>query len=240
MNKNKLRHLAIIVDGNGRWATERGLSRSKGHEAGLQRLQQLTEYIRKKNIEVLSLYLFSTENFKREKKEVEHLMHLLKTEFRKWSNKLYKEDVKIIFSGRKEPLEEDIILMEQEVMEKTKNNKGLLINFCINYGGHAEITDACLKVVQEVMQGKMDIEDIDENKIASFLYQDLPPVDLMIRTSGEKRISNFLLWQISYAELDFPNVNFPDFTNEELEKAIARYEVKNRRFGGNNNENKSY
>ena len=237
---NKIEHLAIIVDGNRRWAKNRGLSPSKGHEQGLKRLKELTEYIAKKNIKVLSIYIFSTENFKREKKEVDYLMHLIRTEFKKWSQDLNKKDIKVVFSGRKEPLEKDIIELEQEITEKTKNNKGLIVNFCMNYGGHAEITDACKKIAENVKEAEIKIEEIDEKKVESFLYQDLPPVDLMIRTSGEKRISNFLLWQLSYAELDFPDVNFPDFTKEELEKAITRFEKRERRFGGNKNENKNH
>lgn len=237
---NKLKHLAIIVDGNRRWARKKGLSSSKGHEEGLKRLKEITEYIAKKDIEVLSLYLFSTENFKREQKEVDYLMNLIRTEFKKWGNKLQKKDIKIVFSGREKPLAKDIISIEKEITEKSKNNKGLLVNFCINYGGHAEITDACKKIASKVQNKELKVEEIEESVVESFLYQNLPPVDLMIRTGGDQRISNFLLWQASYAELYFPDVPFPDFTKEELEKAISHYQKRNRRFGGNSNEDKNH
>lgn len=237
MKKNKLEHLALIVDGNRRWAEKRGLSVQQGHEKGMQRVESLIEYVANTDIKVLSLYLFSTENFKREKKEVDHLMMLMRTKLKELSKRLGERDVKIVFSGRKEPLASDIIQMEENIMEQTRENQGLIVNFCINYGGHAEITDACKKIAEQVKLGYIQVEDISEKTLESHLYQELPPVDFMIRTSGETRISNFLLWQISYAEFDFPNVLFPDFTNEELEKSLARYDKAERRFGGDNHEN---
>lgn len=238
--KNKLNHLAIIVDGNGRWATKRGLSRSRGHDAGLKRVEELVEYIATTDVKVVSLFLFSTENFKREKKEVDYLMYLLKTEFKKWTQKLAKKNFKIIFSGREEPLDSSCIAMEKQVMEKTKNNTGLIINVCLNYGGHAEITDACKKIVQKVKDGKLTLDMIDEKVVESELYQNLPPVDLMIRTGGDQRISNFLLWQLFYAELAFPKTLFPDFTKEQLQEIMNQFYEKDRRFGGNSNEDKNY
>lgn len=242
MNKenNKLNHLAIIVDGNGRWAEKRGLARSKGHDAGLKRVEELVEYIATTDIKVLSLFLFSTENFKREKKEVDYLMYLLKTEFKKWVKKLEKKNLKIVFSGRGKPLDASCIKIEAETMERTKDNTGLILNICINYGGHAEITDACKKIAQKVKEGKLALEGIDEKTVELELYQNLPPVDLMIRTGGDQRISNFLLWQLFYAELAFPKTLFPDFTKEELQEEIKQFYKKNRKFGGNSNEKKNY
>ena len=231
MDKEELRipkHVAIIVDGNGRWAKERGLSRLKGHDAGFDNLKKIGEYALSKGVEVLSLYVFSTENFKREKKEVDHLMDLFMLMFKKDKNYFMKKNIKVLFSGREEPLPKGVIKARNELMELTKNNTGGTLNFCLNYGGRAEIVDA----VKKISELGIDINTLDEETFSKYLYQDLPDVDLMIRTSGEVRLSNFLLWQNSYAELYFPETKFPDFSEEDFDKAILEYNNRDRRFGG--------
>lgn len=232
-------HIAIIVDGNGRWAQKQGMSRSMGHKHGFDRLEEIINYTSTKDIKVISLYVFSTENFKRSKDEVEYLMNLFKTKFKLMSNKLNKKDIKIVFSGRREPLDEEVLKMIDEVTEKTKDNKGLIVNFCMNYGSHAEITDTFIKLAKKIENKKMTTEDINEEIIKQNLYQNLPDIDFLIRTSGEVRLSNFMLYQAAYAELYFPEVAFPDFTKQEFDKAIDKYNNRDRRFGGINYENKN-
>lgn len=226
-------HVAIIVDGNGRWAKEKGLPRSMGHDAGFKRLKEITSYAFNKGIKVVSVYVFSTENFKRSKEEVDHLMNLFVNGFKK--DKFYlKENIKVVFSGRKEPLRQDVLEAMDGIVDCTKNNTNGILNICLNYGARSEIIDATKKIVNEVENGKLNIDEINEEMYHKYLYQDLPDVDLMIRTSGELRLSNFLLWQNSYAEFYFPKTYFPDFTKEEFDKAIVEYTSRDRRFGSIN------
>ena len=229
-------HLAIIVDGNGRWAKQRGLSRSMGHKAGFENLDRICNYAISKGVKVISLYVFSTENFKRSKEEVDYLMNLFVTKFKVFTKKLNHNNVKVVFSGRREPLPKDVLSAMDKMREDTKDNDGAIINFCINYGGHAEIIDATKKIALDVKNG-LDIDSINEEIFSKYLYNDLPPVDFMIRTSGESRISNFLLWQLSYAEFYFPKTYFPDFNEDEFDKAIVEYTSRDRRFGGIKYEN---
>ena len=230
-------HVAIIVDGNGRWAKKQGKNRSYGHKKGFERLEEIIKYASSKNIKVLSLYIFSTENFKRSKEEVDYLMNLFEKNLTKFSDECSKENMKIFFSGRKKPLNDKIIKMMSEIEEKTKENTGTIINFCLNYGGRAEIVDAVKKIANNLTLEQ--INNLDENEFKKYLYHELPDIDFMIRTSGEQRLSNFLLWQNSYAEFYFPEVQFPDFTKEEFDKAILEYQKRNRRFGGIVYENKN-
>lgn len=232
MNEIKIpNHVAIIVDGNGRWAKERNLPRSKGHDAGFKRLKEITSYAFDKGVKIVSIYVFSTENFKRSVEEVNHLMDLFVTGFKK--DKFYqKENIKVVFSGREEPLRKDVIEATKTITEETKNNTKGILNICLNYGGRSEIIDATKKIVSDVINNKLDINSLDEEKYGSYLYQELPDVDLMIRTSGEERLSNFLLWQNSYAEFYFPKTYFPDFTKEEFDKALLVYTSRDRRYGG--------
>ena len=220
-------HVAIIVDGNGRWAKERGLSRLKGHDAGFENLKTICEYAGKKGIKVISLYVFSTENFKREKAEVDHLMDLFVSMYKKDKDYFMRNNVKVLFSGRNEPLPKKVIKARDELVEMTKNNDGFIVNFCMNYGGRAEIVDAVNKIRKEGVS-----EDITEETFKKYLYQDLPDVDLMIRTSGEVRLSNFLLWEVSYAEFIFTPVKFPDFSTDDFDNCIVEYTSRDRRFGG--------
>lgn len=222
-------HVAIIVDGNGRWAEERGLSRLKGHDAGFDNLRELVRYVMSRGIKVLSLYVFSTENFKRAKEEVGHLMDLFVLMYKKELKTFMQENIKVVFSGRDDPLPKSVIKARDELVEATKNNTGGIVNFCMNYGGRAEIMDA----VKKIVHSGADVNNLTDDDFRHYLYQDLPDIDLMIRTSGELRLSNFLLWQNSYAEFYFPKTKFPDFHAAEFDQAIIEYTSRDRRFGGN-------
>lgn len=221
-------HVAIIVDGNGRWAKERGLSRLKGHDAGFENLKNLSEYIFNKGVKVLSLYVFSTENFKRDKKEVDHLMDLFVLMFKRDKDFFIKNNIKVVFSGRDEPLPKKVIDARDKLTLLTKDNTGGIVNICLNYGGRAEIVDATKRIVKD----GINPDDIDEKLFSKYMYQELPDVDFMIRTSGELRLSNFLLWENSYAEFYFPNIYFPDFKAKDFDEAILVYNKRDRRFGG--------
>ena len=232
MNEQKLKipnHVAIILDGNGRWAEIRSKKRTEGHKAGYENLKKLSKYILNSGTKVLSVFAFSTENFKRPQEEVDFLMDLFMHGFNKDAHFFQKENIKIVFSGRKDNLRKDVLEAMNTLTETTKNNTLGVLNICLNYGGRAEIIDAANKAVS-------NHEIITEETFSKYLYNDLPDIDLMIRTSGEVRISNFMLWQLSYAELYFPDCYFPDFNEEEYEKAIQEYTKRDRRFGSLNNE----
>lgn len=218
-------HVGIIMDGNGRWAKERGLNRSKGHEAGYKTLKTTAKYILDSGVKVLSVFAFSTENFNRPKEEVDFLMNLFIKGFKKDSAFFNKENIKVVFSGRKEPLKKDVIEAMEYLSESTKNNTKGILNICLNYGGRSEIVDAVNHIIKD------NLKEVDEEVINSYLYNKLPDIDLLIRTSGEVRISNFMLWQLSYAELYFPKCYFPDFNQEEFNKALLEYTKRDRRFG---------
>jgi len=220
-------HVAIIVDGNGRWAKEKGLSRSKGHDAGLDNLKKLSQYIFSKGINVLSIYVFSVDNFKRDSDEVSHLMDLFVMFFKKENKFFMKNNIKVIFSGVNDNLPDKVINAKEQIINATKENTGGVLNVCLNYSGRLEIVDATKRIIED----GVDVSNIDEDLFSKYLYQKLPDVDLLIRTSGELRISNFLLWQLSYAEFYFPVKYFPDFTNEDFDKALIEYTKRDRRFG---------
>lgn len=232
-------HVALIVDGNGRWATERGKQRSAGHEAGFINLQRLTSYIYSKNIKYVSAYLFSTENFKRSEKEVDFIMNLLTGKLKDILNFCHKEHIHAVFSGRKVNLSDKVLKAILKIEKETEIYKDRVFNICFNYGSRAEIIDATKKIVSDVNSGILDIDKLDDEVFHNYLYQNIPDVDLMIRTSGEERLSNFMLWQNSYAEFYFPKVYFPDFNEDEFDKAILEYTKRDRRFGGIDYENKS-
>lgn len=228
----KINHIGIIVDGNGRWAKEKGKSRSEGHKAGAEALEKIILYINKESIaNYLSLYVFSTENFSRSPEEVNYLMELFMKWFKKCKEKYKNANIKVLFSSQKEFLKSEIVKAIDELEEATKDNTGLVVNFCLSYGGRQEIVDATKKIATDVLENKLNINDINEELFKKYLYNDLPDVDFLIRTSGENRVSNFMLWQISYAEMYFPKVYFPDFTPKCLEEAIEEYEKRDRRFG---------
>lgn len=227
-------HAAIIVDGNRRWAKQRFLPASLGHKAGFDRLKEITRYaVGDLGIKVLSLYVFSTENFARDIKEVGYLMDLFANNFRTIADEMNERDCQVLFSGRRDGLQQRVLDAMDYMMDLTKDNKTGIVNFCLNYGSHAELTDAVRTIADEVKDGRLLPEQITEKTIESHLYRELPPVDLLIRTSGEQRISNFLLWQCAYAEFYFTPVLFPDFTKECLNEALRDYAHRDRRMGGN-------
>lgn len=233
-------HVGIIVDGNGRWAEARGLSRSKGHEAGFQNLQKLTAYMYKKEVKYISAYLFSTENFKRSDSEVSFIMNnLLVDRLKDILAFCHEEKMQAFFSGRHNKLSDKVLKAMNKIEEETKDYQGRVFNICFNYGSHAEIIDATKKIVKDVSENKLNIDDLNEEVFSTYLYHNLPPVDLLIRTSGEERISNFMLWQCSYAEFYFPKTLFPDFKEKDFDEALTKYTKRDRRFGGINYENES-
>src|SRR5574344_1338437 len=213
-------HVAIILDGNGRWAEKRGLTRSMGHLKGYENLKSLALYVLNKGVKVLSVYAFSTENFKRTKDEVNYLMNLFIEKFKKDSSYFKKYNIRVVFSNRIEPLPKDVLDAMNYLEDITKNNTNGILNICMNYGGHAEIIDSCRKMADLYKNDKISLEDINEKTMSKYLYQDLPPIDLLIRTGNEKRISNFMLWQMSYAEFYFTDMLFPDFNGEAFDNAI--------------------
>ena len=223
-------HVASIVAGNGRWAQERGYSRLKGHDAGFKNLKKLGKYILSKGIKVLSVYVFSTENFKRSDDEVSHLMDLFVLMYQRDKNFFMKNNIKVVFSGRDDPLPKRVIDARNKLADLTKDNTGGIFNVCLNYGGRAEIVDATKKIIHDGITEN----EINEEVFSHYMYQDLPDVDLMIRTSGELRLSNFLLLELSYAEFYFPNIKFPDFKEKDFDDAIIDYTKRDRRFGGIN------
>lgn len=225
---NKLNHLAIIVDGNGRWAKNMSKIRSYGHLKGYENLKKIINYVNDNlDIKYISLFIFSTENFKRGKDEVDYLMNLFKKGFKEEKDVYIKKNMKVVFSGKKEGLSNDIISIIEEIESSTKDNTGLVVNFCLNYGGRSEIVDACKKIIDD----KIDKNDITESLFSKYLYKELPDIDLMIRTSGEQRISNFMLWSLSYSELYFTKTYFPAFTATELLEIIDDFNNRDRRYG---------
>ena len=234
MNEEKIpNHVAIILDGNRRWARKHKLPKLEGHRRGFENIRKLTKYIFSRGVKYLSVFAFSTENFKRTQDEVKYLMDMFVREFKKEYVSLHKDNIKVIFSGRKSGLRSDVLDAMEEISSLTKDNTGGVFNICLNYGGHAEIVDATKDIVKLVLDNKLSIDDITEEEFAKHLYQDLPPIDLMIRTSGEVRLSNFMLWQLSYAEMYFPDCHWPAFNESEFYKAIRAYNGRERRFGGN-------
>lgn len=231
MNQDELKipnHVGIILDGNGRWAQARGLKRTAGHLAGYKNLLKISKYILNSGTKYLSVYAFSTENFNRPKEEVDYLMDLFMKGFNKDRGYFKKENIKVVFSGRRDKLSDKVLAAMDALEEETTDNTNGTLNICLNYGGRAEIVDAVNKIIEN------KDKDITEESFKKYLYNDLPDVDFMIRTSGELRISNFMLWQISYAEFYFPECYFPDFNSKEYDKALLVYNKRDRRFGGLN------
>ena len=230
-------HVAIIMDGNGRWAKKRGLKRSMGHKKGSENLEKLCNHIFDLGIKYLSVYAFSTENFKRDKEEVDYLMNLFVNMFALKKKIFIKNKIKVIFSASYDNLRSDVIKSMHDLEKSTKDFQDHIFNICLNYGSRLEIIDMTKKVAKLCLDGKININDIDENIVSQNLYQNLPDIDFVIRTSGEQRISNFMLWQSSYAEYYFPETLFPDFNEQEFDKALLEYQKRDRRFGGTNENN---
>lgn len=225
-------HVGIIMDGNGRWAKKRGLSRSLGHSAGAKNLKKLLRHIYKRGIKYVSVYAFSTENFKRSKEEVDYLMKLFIKMFKTNSKEFIKDKIKVVFSGSRNNLSEELNNAMDDLEEKTKDFENGIFNVCLNYGGRSEIIDATKKIAKLVKDGKLAIEDIDEEVLDNNMYNRLPDLDFVIRTSGEMRTSNFMPWQSTYAEYYFPDTLFPDFDEKQFDIAIEEFQKRSRRFGG--------
>ena len=220
-------HLAIIMDGNGRWAKRNGLPRIEGHRHGAQKAEEIVEWCAELGIKYVTLYTFSTENWKRPEEEVKFLFSLLVQMLHEKFNRMMEQGVRIRFCGLVNQLPLEIANVCRDFEQKTKDNQKIQAILALNYGGRREIIDAINKVIQN------NINQIDENTFRNYLYlPDVPDPDLVIRTSGELRISNFLLWQIAYSELYFTEVLWPDFSKEDLLKAIENFENRHRRFGG--------
>lgn len=225
--------IAIILDGNGRWAEKRNLPRAMGHKAGCETLEKTVEDCVRLGVECLTVYAFSTENWKRSALEVGALMKLLRFYMVKLIDVANKNNVKAVMIGDESKFEPDIRKGIKKLIEATKNNTGMVFAFAINYGGRDEIKRAVENIVDDVESGKISKCDISEELISSYLdTKDLPDPDLLIRTSGELRVSNFLLWQIAYSEFYITDTLWPDFDKEELLKAIESYSHRQRRFGG--------
>lgn len=233
INKENLpRHLAIIMDGNGRWAKKRGLMRVFGHENGSQAVRKTVEASAKLGIEHLTLYAFSTENWNRPKIEVDTLMKLLISSLRSELKSLHENNIRLNTIGNIEMLPASARKELLEAIEKTKNNTRMVLTIALSYGSREEIVSAVKLICDKVKNNIISIDAVDESIINQHLYtQNLPDVDLLIRTSGEHRISNFLLWQIAYAELYFTDVLWPDFKEEDLYEAIISFQQRERRFG---------
>jgi undecaprenyl diphosphate synthase len=225
-------HVAIIMDGNGRWAKTRGEERTYGHRSALSAVRNAISGCSKSGVEFLTLYTFSTENWTRPIDEVNALMSLLAETIIKETDELFTKGVRVHIIGEIEKLPDFVKEQLLNIVELTKNNKDVNLVLALSYGSHAEILNAVKQIAQEVKENKIDIESIDKSIFEKHLYtKNMPPVDLLIRTSGEIRISNFLLWQIAYAELQFLDVFWPDFSEEDLYKCILNFQNKERRFG---------
>ncbi|MDK8240227.1 isoprenyl transferase [Gemella morbillorum] len=228
-------HVAIIMDGNGRWAKKRNMPRVKGHYEGMQTVKKITKYASKLGIKYLTLYAFSTENWARPKEEVNYLMDLPEKMFTSFMPELMENNVKVEVIGVVEKLPESTRKAVEDAIEQTKNNTGLKLIFALNYGSKDEIVTAVKRIAQGAANNEYKVEEIDEQLISDNLFtKDTPDPDLLIRTSGEQRISNFLLWQIAYSEFIFTKVAWPDFVEEEFYKALLEYQSRDRRFGGLN------
>lgn len=227
------KHIAIIMDGNGRWARKRGLPRSAGHKAGAKTLENIARYAGNMGIRFLTVYAFSTENWKRPKAEVDALMELLSEYLSDYKRLIGDDNIRICVIGSKSGLSDDILKKIEVVEKATEKNDGLTLNLALNYGSREEITATVREICARVELGKIKSDGVDESLISNFLYTShCPDPDLIIRPSGEKRLSNFLLWQSAYSEFWFADINWPDFKPSDLDKAIIDFQKRNRRFGG--------
>ncbi|MGP3560981.1 isoprenyl transferase [Geobacillus sp. BK01] len=226
-------HVAIIMDGNGRWAKKRALPRMAGHYEGMQVVRKITRFANELGVRVLSLYAFSTENWKRPKTEVDYLMKLPEQFLTTFLPELVAENVKVQVTGHTDGLPDHTRRAVEQAIRETGGNTGLILNFALNYGSRAEIVAAVQQIVKDVQRGTLLPEDITESLLSSYLMTGgLGDPDLLIRTSGEIRLSNFMLWQLAYTELWFTDVLWPDFTEQHFLQAIAAYQRRDRRFGG--------
>jgi undecaprenyl diphosphate synthase len=233
IDTNKVpKHIAVIMDGNGRWAKKRGLFRTKGHENGAKAVKQVVEACGEIKVPYLTLYAFSTENWNRPKIEVELLMTLLISSLKKELKNLQENDIRLLAIGNINQLPNKVLAELLEVIDKTKNNKQLTLTLALSYGSRQEIVKTIREISLKVKNNLISPENIDDSVINNHLYtHDLPDVDLLIRTSGEQRVSNFLLWQIAYAEMYFTDTLWPDFKKNDLFEAVINYQNRERRFG---------
>lgn len=234
MIDNFCKHIAIIMDGNGRWAKKRGMPRSFGHKKGAENVVNITRAMKESGVKYLTLYAFSTENWQRSQDEVSALMQLLRDYLDKEFREIMENNVRILFIGEKSMLAEDILEKMAIVEEKSRNNDGLTLCVALSYGSRQEILSATQKAMKAAIKGELSPEELSTDIFASLLYtHDIPDPDILIRTSGEKRISNYLLWQIAYSELFFTNTLWPDFTKDELLSIIKEFNSRERRYGKN-------
>jgi len=226
-------HVAVVMDGNGRWARQRGLSRIEGHYEGRKATRRLVEECVDLNLEFLTIYTFSTENWARSREEVAGLMYLIQSALAAEVEDLDRNNVRFVASGRLHELPEELQQTISEGQAATADNTGLVLNMAVNYSGRGELVDACRQIARQVAEGRLSLDDVSEESIAGSLYQPwMPDVDLLIRPGGEARVSNFLLWQIAYAEIYVCPVLWPDFQESHLHEALAWYRSRERRFGG--------
>ncbi|STO32118.1 Undecaprenyl pyrophosphate synthase [Fusobacterium necrogenes] len=226
MEKQVPNHIAIIMDGNGRWAKKRGFPRTFGHREGAVALRKIIIHAARIGVKYLTVYAFSTENWKRSQEEVSALMFLFKNYIKNEEKNIMENNIRFMVSGRKDNVNSSLLEAIDKLQEKSRDNTGLTFNIAFNYGGRSEIIDAVNKILKS---GKANIT---EEEFSSYLYNDIPDPELLIRTSGELRISNFLLWQIAYSEIYITDTLWPDFNEQELEKAIEAFNRRDRRFGG--------
>ena len=227
------RHVSIIMDGNGRWATARGLDRSSGHVAGVESLREAVTTSVRLGFDVLSVYAFSTENWKRPQREVDLLMHLFATTLVKELPLFHQENVRLRFLGDLDALPEETRLVFQKGLDETADHTGMVFALAVNYGSRSEIVRAARELAAEVAAGERDLDSIDAEALCAHLYtQGLPDPDLLIRTSGELRLSNYLLWQLAYSEFYVTDTYWPDFSRWDMLRAVRSYQARDRRFGG--------
>lgn len=231
-NNNLPRHIAIIMDGNRRWAKKRMLPVKLGHKEGAETLKKVVRYANKLGIEYVTVYAFSTENWKREQEEVDALMSLLETYLDDFAKEADTENIVIRVIGRRKELSERLLQKIDQTVERTKNNTGTIFSIALNYGGRDEIVTAIKNIAEDVKENKVDIDSITEELVSDYMYtKNMPDPDLMIRTSGELRTSNFLPWQLVYSEFLFLDKYWPDFSEKDIDEAVEVYRKRNRKFG---------
>ena len=235
-------HIAIIMDGNGRWAERRSMSRMLGHKEGAETLKRITRYCKNIGVKYLTVFAFSTENWKRPSDEVSGIMGLLVRYMNTFDRDPENDKIRVRFIGDESALERSVVDGLNRITELTKHNADAInLTIALNYGGRREIVNAARKIAESIKKGVFDIADVDEGVFSKFLYTEgLPDPDLLIKPGGEKRISNFLLWQIAYTEMWFTDVLWPDFTEKNIDEAISSFQNRKRRFGGITNEDKNY
>ena len=230
--ENLPKHIAIIMDGNRRWARNKGLPVALGHKEGAKTLEKIVRYAKNIGIKYITVYAFSTENWKRSKEEVSTLMNLMMNYLESYSKRADSENIKVQILGNRQGLSDKMNDLIEKCMERTKDNTGITFNIALNYGGRDEILGAVKNIAEKIQNNEMKIEDITEQTISDNLYtKGQPDPDLLIRTSGEIRLSNFLPWQLVYSEFVFVDKNWPDFSERDLDEAIEEYQKRNRKFG---------